>query len=121
MANFIALVYATLKNEGVDTSKMSQEEAIKKFKELQKQSGVSSGEKEATPAESRKVKEISKNNSKIKTEENDENIRRINKPIDERNKQLAETYKNDEGMLERFKERIKNDPEFVKKIKELLK
>ena len=35
MANFIGLVYATLKKEGIDTSNMSTDEAVKKFKELQ--------------------------------------------------------------------------------------
>ena len=34
MANFIGLVFATLKNEGVDTSKLSTDEAIKKYNEL---------------------------------------------------------------------------------------
>ena len=34
MANFIGLVYATLKNEGVDTSGMSTDEAVKKYNEL---------------------------------------------------------------------------------------
>lgn len=35
MANFIGMVYATLKNEGIDTSKLSTEQAVEKFKELQ--------------------------------------------------------------------------------------
>lgn len=35
MANFIAVVYGTLKANGIDTSKMSTDEAIKKFNELQ--------------------------------------------------------------------------------------
>ena len=34
MANFIALVYATLKEEGIDTKGMSTDEAVAKFKEL---------------------------------------------------------------------------------------
>ena len=52
MANFIALVYATLKNEGVNTSGMSTDEAVEKFKQLQKKSGGS-----GTPAENRKLEE----------------------------------------------------------------
>lgn len=36
MANFIGLVYATLKNEGIDIKNMSTDEAIKKYNELQK-------------------------------------------------------------------------------------
>lgn len=50
MANFIALVYATLKKEGVDTNGMSTDEAVAKFKELQKKSGGS-----GTPAENKKL------------------------------------------------------------------
>ena len=34
MANFIGLVYATLKDAGIDTSKMSTDEAVAKFEEL---------------------------------------------------------------------------------------
>ena len=34
MANFIGLVYATLKEEGIDTKGMSTDEAVAKFKEL---------------------------------------------------------------------------------------
>ena len=56
MSNFIGLVYATLKNEGVDTSGMSTDEAVAKFKELQKKSGGDTG-KEGTPAEQRKLEQ----------------------------------------------------------------
>lgn len=48
MANFIGLVYATLKNEGIDTKDMSSDEAIKKYNELK-------GKGEGTPAEQRKM------------------------------------------------------------------
>lgn len=51
MANFIALVYATLKNEGIDTSNMSQDEAVKKFNELKGKNGE-------TPAEKKKMKSM---------------------------------------------------------------
>lgn len=55
MSNFIGLVFATLKNEGIDTSGMSTDEAIKKYNELQEKSGGKSGEKEPTPAENRRM------------------------------------------------------------------
>ena len=45
MANFIGLVYATLKNEGIDTKDMSTDEAVKKYNELQKKAGGKAGEK----------------------------------------------------------------------------
>ena len=57
MANFIGLVYATLKQEGIDTKGMSTDEAVAKYNELQKASGGKSGEKEGTPAENRKMNE----------------------------------------------------------------
>lgn len=55
MANFIGMVFATLKEEGIDTKGMSTDEAVAKFKELQKSSGGKEGETEGTPAEQRKV------------------------------------------------------------------
>lgn len=55
MANFIAMVYATLKNEGIDTKGLSADEAVEKFKELQKKTGGKEGHKEPTPAENRKL------------------------------------------------------------------
>ena len=58
MSNFIGLVFATLKNEGVDTSGMSTDEAIKKYNELQQKSGGKAGEKEGTPAEQKRMKEM---------------------------------------------------------------
>ena len=39
MANFIGLVYATLKAEGIDTAGMSTDEAVAKYNELQKEAG----------------------------------------------------------------------------------
>lgn len=57
MANFIGLVYATLKSEGIDTAGMSTDEAVKKYNELQKEGGGKAGENEGTPAENRKLEE----------------------------------------------------------------
>lgn len=50
MANFMGLVFATLKNEGIDTKGMSNDEAVKKFNELK-------GKGDGTPAEQRKLEE----------------------------------------------------------------
>lgn len=58
MANFIKLVYATLKNEGIDTKDMDTDEAVEKFKELQKKNGGKVGEKEGTPAEQKRLQEL---------------------------------------------------------------
>lgn len=57
MANFIGLVYATLKSEGIDTAGMSTDEAVAKYNELQKEGGGKAGENEGTPAENRKLEE----------------------------------------------------------------
>lgn len=65
MSNFIALVYATLKQEGIDTNNMDTDEAVAKFKELQKKDGGKEGENEGTPAEQKKVAEITKKSYKI--------------------------------------------------------
>lgn len=64
MANFIGLVYATLKQEGIDISGMSTDEAVAKYNELQKKSGGKAGEKEGTPAENRNYQSSVKNNLK---------------------------------------------------------
>ena len=63
MANFIGLVYATLKNEGIDTKGMPTDEAVAKYNELQKKSGGKSGEKEPTPAEKKKLENMGLGNS----------------------------------------------------------
>jgi hypothetical protein len=49
MGNFMGLVFATLKNEGIDTKGMSNDEAVKKFDELKGKNG-------GTPAEERELK-----------------------------------------------------------------
>ena len=54
MANFIGLVYATLKNEGIDTKGMDTDTAVAKYNELQKKSGGKEGADQPTPAENRK-------------------------------------------------------------------
>lgn len=51
MGNFMGLVFATLKNEGIDTKGMSNDEAVKKFNELK-------GKGDGTPAEQEKLKDI---------------------------------------------------------------
>lgn len=58
MANFIKLVYATLKSEGIDTKDMDTDEAVEKFKELQEKSGGKVGENKGTPAEQKRLREL---------------------------------------------------------------
>ena len=49
MSNFIGMVFATLKKEGIDTSKMDTSEAIAKYNEIQGSGGGSSAKGEETP------------------------------------------------------------------------
>lgn len=54
MSNFIGLAYAVVKNAGIDTSKMSPNEVVDKYNELQKKTGG----KEATPREQQRMQEL---------------------------------------------------------------
>lgn len=56
---------------------------------------------------------------KIRTEKNDAEIRRINKPIDKQNAELAKTYAGDKDLAEKFKNKIKNDETFREEIKKI--
>lgn len=75
MANFIGLVYATLKDEGIDTKGMSTDEAVAKFKELKGGESESpedvkkklNGEKKESKKEEPKKKETSKKEYKEDT------------------------------------------------------
>ena len=55
MSNFIGMVFASLKNEGIDTSGMSTDEAVKKYNELQKKTGGGAGADQPTPAENKRI------------------------------------------------------------------
>lgn len=83
MANFMGLVFATLKNEGIDTSDMSKDEAVKKFNELKGKDG-------GTPAEQRKLEEkgISKQNT---------DSERLSKILKERGRNEDEDFAKDTG------------------------
>lgn len=69
MANFIGLVYATLKNEGIDTKGMSTDEAVDKYNELK-------GKGEGTPAEQRKMEQLDIENvwQYMKTKPSDDDL-----------------------------------------------
>lgn len=55
MSNFIGMVFATLKKEGIDTSKMDTSEAIAKYNEIQGGAGGSSAKGEETPKTDKKT------------------------------------------------------------------
>lgn len=56
MSIFIGLAYAVVEKEGIDTSKMSPSEVVKKYNELQKKAGQT----DATPKEYEKLKQQKK-------------------------------------------------------------
>ena len=94
------MVFATLKNEGVDTSGMSTDEAVKKYNELQKKSGGKAGADQPTPAENRKMGnkatsvaenknyETTNNASKFKKNINFEDNQEIDWDLAEKNEKI---------------------------------
>lgn len=61
MANFIGMVFATLKDNGINTSGMSTDEAVKKYNELKN--------KDLTPAEKDRLDNMDKEGSKNNADE----------------------------------------------------
>ena len=70
MSNFIGMVFATLKKEGIDTSKMDTSEAIAKYNEIQGNGGGSSAKGE-TPKTEQKTAETGKETADKGTTEKD--------------------------------------------------
>lgn len=71
MSNFIGMVFATLKKEGIDTSKMDTSEAIAKYNEIQGSGGGSSAKGEETPKTEQKTAETGKETVEKGTTEKD--------------------------------------------------
>ena len=71
MSNFIGMVFATLKKEGIDTSKMNTSEAIAKYNEIQGGSGGSSAKGEETPKTEQKTAGTGKETAEKGTTEKD--------------------------------------------------
>ena len=89
MANFIGLVYATLKEKGIDTSGMSTDEAVAKFKELQ---GEGKEEKKETPEDVKK--KLGEKKEEAKEEEPSEIKDKLNGKETKKEKiELSETDK----------------------------
>lgn len=72
MSNFIGMVFATLKKEGIDTSKMDTSEAIAKYNEIKGSDGGGSNTKgEETPKQEEKTAETGKETVKKTDAEKD--------------------------------------------------
>ena len=96
MANFISLVYGTLQGEGIDTSKMSTDEAIQKFNELTGKKNARTETKGTVSADTRaesvnKVASLIANNMGYPGEEN-EVLKELSNP--ETLEEFKEYYKN---------------------------
>lgn len=71
MSNFIGMVFATLKKEGIDTSKMDTSEAIAKYNEIKGGDGGSNEKGEETPKQEEKTAETGKETAKKTDAEKD--------------------------------------------------
>lgn len=71
MSNFIGMVFATLKKEGIDTSKMDTSEAIAKYNEIKGGEGGSNAKGEETPKQEEKTAETGKETAKKTDAEKD--------------------------------------------------
>ena len=71
MANFIGVVFATLKKQGIDTKNMSTDEAIAKFNEINGKDGGSNAKGEETPKQEPKTAETGKQGTEKATNEKD--------------------------------------------------
>lgn len=71
MSNFIGMVFATLKKEGIDTSKMDTSEAIAKYNEIKGSDGGSNTKGEETPKQEEKTAETDKETVKKTDAEKD--------------------------------------------------
>ena len=79
MSNFIGMVFATLKKEGIDTSKMDTSEAIAKYNELKGGEGGSNAKGEETPKQEEKTAETGKETVKKTDAEKDSTVEKVAK------------------------------------------
>lgn len=77
MSNFIGMVFATLKKEGIDTSKMDTSEAIAKYNEIQGNGGGSSAKGEETPKAEQKTETKGKETAEKGTDKKDPEIEKL--------------------------------------------
>ena len=79
MSNFIGMVFATLKKEGIDTSKMDTSEAIAKYNEIKGGEGGSNTKGEGTPKQEEKTAETGKETAKKTDTEKDSAVETVAK------------------------------------------
>lgn len=91
MSNFIGMVFATLKKEGIDTSKMDTSEAIAKYNEIKGGDGGSNAKGEETPKQEEKTAETGKETVKKTDAEKDSTVETVSKE-EPKDKQRADKY-----------------------------
>lgn len=91
MSNFIGMVFATLKKEGIDTSKMDTSEAIAKYNELKGGEGDSNAKGEGNPKQEEKTAETGKETAKKTDAEKDSTVATVAKE-EPKDKQRADKY-----------------------------
>lgn len=91
MSNFIGMVFATLKKEGIDTSKMDTSEAIAKYNEIKGSDGGSNTKGEETPKQEEKTAETGKETVKKTDAEKDSTVETVSKE-EPKDKQRADKY-----------------------------
>ena len=79
MSNFIGMVFATLKKEGIDTSKMDTSEAIAKYNEIKGGEGGSNAKGEETPKQEEKTAETGKTDTEKTTNKKDADVENLSK------------------------------------------
>lgn len=79
MSNFIGMVFATLKKEGIDTSKMDTSEAIAKYNEIKGGEGGSNTKGEETPKQEEKTAETGKTDTEKTTNKKDADVENLSK------------------------------------------
>lgn len=79
MANFIGVVFATLKKEGIDTKNMTTEEAIAKFNEIKGTDGGESAKGDKEPKQEPKTAETGKKEAEKATDKKDPEIEKLSK------------------------------------------
>lgn len=94
MANFIGMVFATLKKEGIDTSNMDINDAIAKYNELKGGNGGDKSKGEETPKETQKQQaqlkkdNADKNNTQYERRTSYEDSQEIDWDLAEKNEKI---------------------------------
>lgn len=110
MSNFIGMVFATLKKEGIDTSKMDTSEAIAKYNEIQGNGG-SSAKGEETPKAEKKTETKGKDTATKESNKQDPEIEKLSSETGLGYKDAERMYKEIQEEDEAYKNFLNNKTE----------